>query len=144
VLWFVVGFDAPGLVRFIRWLPSEARLIQAFVGAHLVHFAVVGVLIGILEPAPLLQNPVRNGAIVLLGFVLVLVAGLTAPPRQASPLYGFVHKSALYVIFLIFFSAYALNPAKPLRLFVAPLGLATILRLAGSTLFRRASSEAAN
>ena len=41
VMWLTVGFAAPGLVRFVRALPAEARLIQAFVSAHLVHFATV-------------------------------------------------------------------------------------------------------
>ena len=141
VLWFVAAFAAPGLARFVRSLPSETMLIQAFVGAHLVHFAVVGALIAILEPAPLLQNPARNGSIVLLGFALVLTAGLTATKRPASRLRSAIHNSTLYLIFLIFLFAYALNPSKPLRLFAVVLGLALILRLVLGRILRRVPSE---
>lgn len=144
LLWFVVGFAAPGLARFVRALPSEASLIQAFVGADLVHFAVVGVLIAMLEPSPFLQNPARSSAVVLLGFSIVLGAGLTATPRPVSRLCTVVHESILYVIFAIFFLAYALNPAKPLRVMVVALGLALVLRLACGRNFRGALSETAD
>ncbi len=142
LLWFVVGFAAPGLARLVRRLPSETRLIQAFVGAHLVHFTVVGVLIAILEPAPFLQNPGRSAAIVLLGLSIVLGAGLTATPREGSRLYSAVRKAILYLVFLIFLFAYAHDAAKPLRLLVALLGLALSLRLARGMSFRRAPSHA--
>ena len=143
LLWFIVGFAAPGLARFVRSLPSETRLIQAVVGAHLVHFAVVGGLIAIFERTPFLQNPARSAAVVVLGFAVVLGAGLTATQRGASRLYSAVHQSLLYVIFLIFFLAYARNPVKLLRLLVVGLGLAIVLRLARGVIFRRAPSETA-
>jgi len=109
----------------------------------MVHFAVVGVLIAILEPTPLLQNPARSAAIVLLGFAIVLSAGLTATLR-ASRLYNGVHTFTLYGIFLIFLFAYAHDAAKPLRLLVVALGLALTLRLAGGATFRRAPSKTAD
>jgi hypothetical protein len=40
-LWFMAGFAAPGLLRWIRGWPAEATLLQAFVAAHLVHYASV-------------------------------------------------------------------------------------------------------
>lgn len=40
-LWFMVAFAAPGLVRFIRGLPSAATLLWAWCAAHMVHFASV-------------------------------------------------------------------------------------------------------
>jgi hypothetical protein len=134
-LWFMVAFAAPGLSRFIRVLPAGARLVQAFVAAHLVHFAVVAALIASFETAHLVQKPVASAAILIFGFSLVVGAGLTATPR-APRFYNALHTFTLYALFLIFFLAFALNAVKPLRLLAVPLALALILRLtSGWTLY---------
>jgi len=52
-LWCVAAFAAPGLARLGHGLPAGARLVQAFVAAHLVHFAVVAALIASFERAHL-------------------------------------------------------------------------------------------
>ena len=128
MLWFIVGFGAPGVTRLVRTLPTEARLIQAFLAAHVVHFATVSILIATFGLAHLWQNPGRVAAIVLGGFAVVVVAGLTATPRT-SWLYTTVHKFTLYFVFLIFFFVFVHNAVKPLRFLVVPLGLALIFRL---------------
>src|SRR5580704_17137642 len=56
MLWLALGFAAPGLVRFVKALPEEARLIQAFLAAHVVHFAVVVLLHLTFEPRPPAQH----------------------------------------------------------------------------------------
>ena len=142
LIWLTVGFAAPGLVRFMRTLPPETRLIQAFVSAHLVHFATVGLLLTIFEWARVTQNPVEVTATVLIGAGAVLTAGLTATPR-ASRLYTGIHGVTLYIVFLIFFAAYLRHPVKPLRLLAVPLGIALLLRLTSRLTLYSARARAA-
>ena len=40
---FVIAFAAPGLVRFVRGLPSVTTLFWTWFAAHLVHFVTVGI-----------------------------------------------------------------------------------------------------
>jgi hypothetical protein len=128
VLWLMVGFAAPGLVRWLRGLPSEARLIQAFTAAHGVHFAVVALLHASFEYAHVAQHPVQAAATMLVGFTIVMTAGFTVTPR-VSRLYTVIHQIALYTVFLLFLAAFSLNPVKPLRGLAVFLGLALLVRL---------------
>ena len=142
-LWFMAAFAAPGLSRLVRGLPAAARLVQAFVAAHLVHFAVVAALIASFERAHLVQKPLASAAILVFGFSLVVGAGLTATPR-ASRLYSRLHTVTLYVLFLIFSVAFAQNAVKPLRLMVVPLALAFLLRLTSGWTFYTARVKSPN
>jgi hypothetical protein len=99
----MVAFAAPGLTRLVRGVPVGARLVQAFVAAHLVHFGVIGALIASSETAHLVQKPIAFAVILVFGFSLVVGAGLTATPR-GSRFYSGLHKFTLYALFLIFFS----------------------------------------
>lgn len=128
-LWFVAAFAAPGLARMVRGLPAGARLAQAFVAAHLVHFAVVTALIASFERAHLAQKPGQSAAVLLIGFSVVVGVGITATPRT-SRLYTGVHRVTLYLVFLIFFLAFAHNAVKPVRLLAVFLALALLSRLA--------------
>ena len=128
MLWFMVGFAAPGLARWLRRLPSEARLIQAFTGAHAVHFAVVALLHATFEFAHVAKHAGPVALSMVGGFAIVMAAGFTTAPR-ASRLYTVIHQIALYVVFVIFFLAFSFNPVKPLRVFGVFLGLALLLRL---------------
>jgi hypothetical protein len=128
LIWFTVGFAAPGLRRIVRSLPDETRLVQSFFAAHLVHFATVGLLLAMFERGRVVQNPIAVGATVLIGASAVIATGLTAMPR-ASRLYVGIHGVALYTVFLIFFIAYARHPIKPMRLLAVALGIALLLRL---------------
>ena len=127
-LWFVVAFAAPGLARLVRRLPAGARMVQAFVAAHLVHFATVAALIAAFERAHVAERPGRTAAILLIGFSVVVGAGITAMPRP-SRLYSAIHQVTLYLIFLIFFLAFARNAVKPLRLLAVLLACALLVRL---------------
>jgi hypothetical protein len=142
MMWLVVGFAAPGLVRFVRALPAETRLVQAFVSAHLVHFATVGLLLARFEWTHVTQNPLEVAAMVLIGAGIVITAGLTAPPRE-SRIYAGIHSVTLYLVFLIFFLAYVRHPVKPLRLLAIPLGIALLLRLTSRLTLYSARARAA-
>ena len=142
-LWFLVAFAAPGLSRLVRGVPTAVRLVQAFVAAHLVHFAVVAALIFSFERAHLVQKPLASAAILVFGFSLVVGAGLTATPR-GSRIYGVLHTFTLYVFFLIFFLAFAQNAVKPLRLMAVPLALALLLRLISGWTFYTAGVKSPN
>ncbi len=84
--WFMAGFAAPGLVRWIRGWPAEAALLQAFVAAHMVHYASVIAVLAF-DPAHLLHHPITAGVAIVGGFLLGLGVGLRAKPRAAE-LYG--------------------------------------------------------
>ena len=142
-LWFVVAFAAPGLARLVRSLPDATHLVYAFVGAHLVHFAVVAALIASFETAHLVQKPGLSAAILLIGFSVVVGAGLTAR-CGGSRLYTTMHRVLLYLLFLIFFLAFAHNAVKPLRLMAVPLGLALLLRLTSGWTFYTARVKSPN
>jgi len=129
-VWFAVAFAAPGLVGFFHSLPAPATLVRSFFAAHAVHFGAVAVLITRFEFSHVLQHPGRDAAVVLGGFLLVLVAALTATPGP-SWTYSYLHQAMLYVVFLIFFGAFAMHPNKPLRAVAVLLVLALFLRLGG-------------
>ena len=139
-LWFVVAFAAPGLARVIRGLPAGAHLVQAFVAAHLVHFAVVAALIANFEREHLAREPLQSAAVLLIGFSLVVGAGLTSTPRT-SRFYSALHSFTLYMLFLIFFLAFARNPVRPLRFMAVALALALLLRLTRSWTFYTARAQ---
>ena len=107
---------------------KTARLIHAFLGAHLVHFASVSLLLAAFESAHVLEHPARALLVIVIGFAVVVTAGLTATPRVSRP-YTVLHKIMLYAVFLIFFADFAFNRVKPLRLAALVLGLALLLRL---------------
>jgi hypothetical protein len=66
--------------------------------------------------------------------MVVLAAALTATPRP-SWTYSYLHRAALYAVFLIFFLAFVANPTKPLRAVPVLLAMSLILRLAGGVKF---------
>lgn len=142
-LWFVVAFAAPGLARVIRGLPAGGHLVQVFVAAHLVHFAVVAALIANFERAHLTEKPLQSAVVLLIGFSLVVGAGLTSTPCR-SRFYSALHRVALYSLFVIFFLAFARNPVRPLRFMAVPLALALLLRLTKNWTFYTARAKTPN
>ena len=64
---------------------------------------------------------------VAIGFVLVLMVGLTSNPELARKYRG-MNAILLYVVFLIFLVAYGKHPDHLLRFLLIPLLLALILR----------------
>ena len=116
VLWFLVAFATPGLARWIRSLPEAAALWQGFVAAHLVHFSAVSMAFAAFDRAHVARHPGLTTLVILFGFSLTILAGLTAVPRACCP-YSALHNVSLYALFLIFVLAFANNRVKPLRLY---------------------------
>jgi hypothetical protein len=141
-LWFVVAFAAPGLVRIFRSLPAPATLVHAFFAAHAIHFGTVAVLLTSFELSHVSQHPGRAAAVVLGGFLVVLVTALTvtAVPSWIS----YLHRATLYSLFLIFFGAFVANPNKPLRAVAVLLVLSLLLRLASALKIHSAPVKCAN
>jgi hypothetical protein len=142
-LWFAVAFTAPGMIRFFHSLPAPATLVRSFFAAHAVHFGAVAALLTRFEFPRVSEHPGRAGAVVLGGFLLVLVAALTATPGP-SWTYSYLHRATLYAVFLIFFLAFVANPAKPLRAVSVLLIMSLVVRLSSGLKFYSARVKSAN
>jgi hypothetical protein len=142
-LWFAVAFAAPGLVRWLRGFPAPATLVHSFFAAHAVHFAAVVVLLTRFEFFHLSQRPGHALAVVLGGFLIVLVTAVTATPAP-SRTSSYLHRGMLYVVFLIFFLAFVAHPTKPLRSVAMLLVLSLFLRLTCGLKFFPARGKSAS
>jgi hypothetical protein len=127
-LWFLAAFVAPGMRRILASLPDNSRLVRSFVAAHMVHFAVVALMLVVWESARIKKHPGQAAATVLLGFLLVVAVGLTSVPR-ASRAQTVVHRVLLYGIFLIFFSGFLKDVIRPLHLVAILFAVGLLLRL---------------
>jgi hypothetical protein len=128
ICFFLAGFAAPGVRKWLAWYPQPATLIQAFVAAQLVHFCSVVAL-----HTKFAAEPLRLGApqlaIVLAGFSLVLGVGVTAMPRTQSRIYvRAAHVVLLYSIWLILAADYAQHPIRALRFVAIPVVVALVVR----------------
>jgi hypothetical protein len=127
-IWFVIAFAAPGLVRFVRGLPSVTTLLWvAWFAAHLVHFATVAILLASFERPHIAQHPGQTVLVVLIGSSLVFGTALTAASH--SPVPTVIHSISLYTVFGIFTLAFTRNRVPSLRLLAVALALALVLRL---------------
>src|SRR6266478_7479675 len=97
ICFFLAGFAGPGLGKWLPWYPEGANLIQAFVAAQMVHFCSVIALHTKFATEPL-QLGAPQIAIILVGFSIVLGAGITARPRAPSGIYHAAHRVLLYII----------------------------------------------
>ena len=127
ICFFLAGFAAPGLRKWLRWYPEPVTLIQAFVAAQMVHFCSVIALHTKFSAEPM-QLGTPQVAIVLVGFSIVLGAGLTALPRTQSRVYSAARVVFLYLIWLILAADYSTHPVKSLRLVGIVVFLALVLR----------------
>jgi hypothetical protein len=127
IVFFLLGFAAPGLRRWLHSYPEPSVLIQAFVAALMVHFASVILLHGFFLSQSL-HISVSEVAVVGIGFFIVASAGMTANPHPQRRFYNAVHRFALYAIFLILAADYLQHPVKPLRLIAIPVLLSLLLR----------------
>ena len=127
ICFFLAGFAAPGMRKWLPWYPQPAILIQAFVAAQMVHFCAVLAL-----HTRFAAEPFHLGApqiaIVLVGFSIVAGAGLTAAPAAQSRISSYVHVVLLYLVWLILAADYPQHPVKLLRLVAIPVALAFVLR----------------
>jgi hypothetical protein len=124
VLIFLFAFAAPGLRRWLRF-PEPALLIAAYVAAQMVHYAAVALLHTVFAKDPL-QLGIPQIAIILLGFTLTMLMGLTASARNKSAIA--IHKLTLYVVFLILAADYSSHPNKSMRFAALPVFAALVLR----------------
>jgi hypothetical protein len=127
ICFFLAGFAAPGIRKWLPRYPQPAALIQAFVAAQMVHFCSVIALNTMFAAEPLQLGPPQI-AVVLVGFSIVMGAGLTAIPPALSRVYSSTHVLLLYLIWLILAVDYPQHPVKPLRLVAIPVVLALVLR----------------
>jgi hypothetical protein len=126
ICFFLVGFAAPGIRKWLPWYPQPATLIHAFVAAQMIHFCSVIALHTKFAGEPL-QLGLPQIAVILVGFSIVLGVGLTSMPSQ-SRVYNGAHVVFLYLIWLILAADYPQHPVKPLRLVAIPVVLALVLR----------------
>ena len=139
ICFFLAGFAAPGLRKWLPWYPEPAVLIQAFVAAQMVHFCAV-ILLHTRFSAEPLQLGAPQIAIVVVGSSIVLGVGLTAQPRAQSRVYSAARVVFLYLVWLILAADYPTHPVKALRL----VGILVFLALALRHLPRRKSNELAS
>jgi hypothetical protein len=126
-LFFVAGFAGQRLKTMWPLLPESAILIQAFCAAQMVHFASVALLHLRFAEQPL-QPRFPQVAVVLVGFSLVAIAGLTATPKPAWRSYRVAQLLSIHIIFLIYFLDYLKHPVKPLRILAILFVIALALR----------------
>jgi len=127
IAFFLVGLAAPGLKRWISSFPEPSAFIHAFVAAQMIHYGCVALLHTRFAPGPF-HLSLGEAVITVVGFSLVAVAGATALPHPRQRLYGTIHTTVLYVIFLILAADYREHPVKSLRLMLIPVLLAMLLR----------------
>jgi len=124
VLIFLAAFAAPGLRRWLHVF-EPAPLIIAYVSAQMVHYCAVALLHTAFAGQPM-QVGVPQIAIVLLGFTLTALMGMTA---SAQGKFGrALHNLTLYVVFLILAADYSSHPLKSMRLVAIPVFAALVLR----------------
>src|SRR5712675_1854511 len=127
ICFFLAGFAAPGLGKWLPWYPDGANLIQAFVAAQMVHFCSV-IELHTKFATERLQLGATPIAIILVGFSIFLGAAITAGPRAPSGIHHAAHRVLLYIIWLFLAADYAQHPIKSLRLMAIPLVIALVLR----------------
>ena len=127
ITFFLAGLAAPGLKRWMRWIPEPFALIQGFVAAQMIHFGCVVLLHTRFAPGRF-HLSVDEAVVTILGFSLVVAVGATAVPHPEKRFYSFAHVFTLYVLFLILAADYGEHPVRVLRLMLIPVLLAMLLR----------------
>lgn len=127
ICFFLAGFAAPGIRRWVAGYPEAARLIQAFVAAQMVHFCAVIALHTKFASAPQHLSGARAGGIVA-GFTIVLAAGITASAQFQSKISRTAGVALLYILWLIFALVYAKHPVHSFRLVEIGIIVALVLR----------------
>ena len=127
ICFFLAGFAAPGIRKWVAGYPEAAELIQAFVAAQMVHFCAVIALHTKFAAEPL-QLGAPQVAAVLIGFSIVLGTGITAASGVQSKIVRGGHQVLLYIVWLILVIDYAKHPATELRLVAIVVVIALVLR----------------
>jgi len=127
ICFFLAGFAAPGIRKWVARYPDAADLIQAFVAAQMVHFCAVIALHTKFAAEPLHLGAPQIAA-VLIGFSIVLGAGITATPNAQSTVVRRGHQELLYILWLILLIDYTKHPAAEFRLVAIVVVIALVLR----------------
>ena len=127
IVFFLIGFAAPGLRKWLVGFPDGSLWMQAFVIAQFVHFAAV-ILLHTAFAEHGLHLGIGEGAIVLAGFTAVAGVGLTAISSPGHRIPSAIHIFLIYVILLILGADYSQHPIKPLRWMLLPIIVAFLLR----------------
>jgi hypothetical protein len=127
IVFFLIGFAAPGLRKWLAGFPGASLWMQAFVIAQFVHFAAV-ILLHTAFAEHGLHLGIGEVAIVLAGFTAVAGIGLTASPLPGHRIRSAIHIFLIYAILLILTADYSQHPVKPLRWMLLPIILAFLLR----------------
>lgn len=124
---FLAGFAAPGIRKWLPEYPEAAGLIQAFVAAQMVHFCAVIALHTKFATVPQDLSAARAGSIAA-GFTVVLAAGIAATTRSESKSFRAARAALLYILWLIFVLVYARHRAHSFRPLEIGVVLALVLR----------------
>jgi hypothetical protein len=127
VVFFLIGFAAPGLRKWLAGFPDASLWMQAFVIAQFVHFAAV-ILLHTAFAEHGLHLGIGEAAIVLAGFTAVAGIGLTASPSPVRRFRSAIHIFLIYVILVILAADYSQHPINPLRWMLLAIILALLLR----------------
>jgi hypothetical protein len=127
IAFFLLGLAAPGLKRWMRWVPEPFALIQAFVAAQMIHFGCVALLHTRFAPGRF-HLSAGEAVVTIVGFSIVVAVGAMAVPHPGHRFYGFAHIFTLYVLFLFLAADYREHPVRVLRLMLVPVLVAMLLR----------------
>jgi hypothetical protein len=127
ICFFLAGFAAPGIRKWVAGYPEAGGLIQAFVAAQMVHFCAVIALHTKFATAPQHLSGAQAGGIVA-GFTIVLAAGIAASARSRSKASRAAGVALLYILWVIFALVYAKHPVHSFRLVEIGVVLAMVLR----------------
>ena len=127
ILFFLIGFAAPGLCKWISWFPESAIWMQAFVAAQFVHFGAVIIMHTVFAESGL-HLSTQEIALVLIGFTIVTGVGLTAVPLPGHRFRSWIHVFLIYLILMILVADYSQHPVRSLRWFLLPIVAAAVLR----------------
>ena len=143
IIFFLLGFAAPGLRKWLSWWPESWVLLQAFVAAQFVHFGAVTLLHTVFAEGGF-HLGIPQVVLVAVGFSIVAGAGWTAVPEPGKRLRAAANLVLVYLIFLILVADYSQHPVKAMRWMTVPLALAFVLRhLPRKTTSSRAASNVA-
>jgi hypothetical protein len=105
---FILAFAQPGLITWSARWPTYVALVRSFLAAHCVHFAAVTVML-VMDPYSMLRNsPLQAAPLISIGFLVVIVAGVTASAREQR--YRILHSLTISLVFGIFLLDYASDP----------------------------------
>ena len=127
ILFFLIGFAAHGLCKWISWFPESAIWMQAFVAAQFVHFGAVIIMHTVFAESGL-HLGTQEIALVLIGFTIVSGVGLTAVPLPGHRFRSWIHVFLIYLILVILVADYSQHLIRSLRWFLLPIVAAAVLR----------------